>query len=294
MDDKKLIQITLGIETPWHVKEIELNTSKKRIDIYLDFTKGTKFPCPICNELCEIHDTKERTWRHLDFFNYESYLHARVPRTKCKEHGVKLVDLPWIRSNTGFTLFFEALVVTMSNVMPVSAVADMVNINEESVWRILAHYVNKAHENVDLSNIDTIGVDEISVRKRHQYVTLFYDLKKARVIHIEPSKKETVFKGFKKMIANKMNPEQIKYISIDMSTSFRSGAKKYFPNAKVVYDKFHVIKLMNDTIDKIRRKELRTNELLGKTRFIWLKNPKNLNVHEKKKLYSIRDLDKDS
>ena len=128
MDDKKLIQITLGIETPWYVKEIELNTSKKRMDIYLDFTKGTKFPCSICNELCEIHDTKERTWRHLDFFNYESYLHARVPRTKCKEHGVKIVDLPWTRSNTGFTLFFEALVVTMSNVMPVSSVAEMVNV----------------------------------------------------------------------------------------------------------------------------------------------------------------------
>ena len=291
MDDKKLIQITLVIETPWYVKEIELNTSKKRMDIYLDFTKGTKFPCSICNELCEIHDTKERTWRHLDFFNYESYLHARVPRTKCKEHGVKIVDLPWTRSNTGFTLFFEALVVTMSNVMPVSSVAEIVNINEESVWRILAHYVNKALENVDLSDVDTIGVDEISVKKGHQYVTLFYDFKEARVIHIEAGKGKNVFKGFKEMISKKMETEQIKHISMDMSPSFKSGAKENFPNAKIVYDKFHVIKLMNDTIDKIRRKESKTNKLLEKTRFIWLKNPVNLSERQKKKLYSIKDLD---
>ena len=133
MDDKELIQVALGVRSPWFVKDINLDTSKKRMDIYLDFIKGSRFPCPVCNELSEIHDTKDRIWRHLDFFHYESYLHARVPRTKCKEHSVKVVDLPWSRQNTGFTLFFEALIVAMSDVMPVSAVADMVSLNEESV-----------------------------------------------------------------------------------------------------------------------------------------------------------------
>lgn len=89
MDDKGLIQVALGVQSPWFVEDINLDTSKKRMDIYLDFIKGSRFPCPVCNELSEIHDTKDRIWRHLDFFHYESYLHARVPRTKCKEHGVK-------------------------------------------------------------------------------------------------------------------------------------------------------------------------------------------------------------
>jgi transposase len=144
MDDKGLIKVAFGVQSPWFVKDINLDTST--MDIYLDFIKGSRIPCPVCNELSEIHDTKDRIWRHLDFFHYESYLHARVPRTKCKEHGVKLIDLPWSRQNTGFTLFFEALIVAMSEVMPVSAV-DMVSLNEESVWRILAHYVNKSLEN---------------------------------------------------------------------------------------------------------------------------------------------------
>lgn len=113
MEDKDLIQLALGIMPPWFVKEPNLDTSKKRMDIYLDFTKGSKFACPVCKELCSIHDTKERIWRHLDFFHYETYLHARVPRTNCSEHGVKLIDLPWTRQKTGFTLFFEALVVTL-------------------------------------------------------------------------------------------------------------------------------------------------------------------------------------
>jgi len=291
MDDKGLIQVALGVQSPWFVKDINLNISEKKMDIYLDFIKGSRFPCPVCNELSEIHYTKERIWRHLDFFHYESYLHARVPRTKCKEHGVKLVNLPWSRPNTGFTLFFEALIVAMSDVMPVSAVADMVSLNEESVWRILAHYVKEALENVDLSDVDMIGIDEISVKKGHQYITLFYDFNETRVIHIEPGKGKDALKRFKKVMEDKIEPNQIKYISMDMSPAFISGAKEYFPDAKVVFDKFHVVKMANDTIDKVRRKEYEKNKELGKTRFIWLKNPENLSEREIQKLHSIKNLD---
>ena len=291
MEDKELIQIALGINSPWYVKEIKLNTSHKRMDIYLDFTKGSKFHCPVCNTLNEIHDTKQRTWRHLDFFHYEAYLHARVPRTKCTQHDVKTIDLPWTRPNSGFSLLFEALIIALCKEMPVSAVADISHIHEDSVWRILSHYVDKARENVDLSELDTIGVDEISVKKGHQYITLFYDLKQSRVIHIENGKKREVFKGLRDMISGKIDPEQIKSLSMDMYPAYKGGAKEYFPNAKIAFDKFHIIKLMNDTIDKIRRTEYKTNKLLGKTRFIWLKNPENLCDTEKDRLYSVKDLD---
>lgn len=179
----------------------------------------------------------------------------------------------------------------MSDVMPVSAVADMVSLNEESVWRILAHYVKEALENVDLSDVDTIGIDEISVKKGHQYITLFYDFNETRVIHIEPGKGKDALKRFKKVMEDKIEPNQIKYISMDMSPAFISGAKEYFPDAKVVFDKFHIVKMANDTIDKVRRKEYEKNKELGKTRFIWLKNPENLSEREIQKLHSIKNLD---
>jgi len=90
---------------------------------------------------------------------------------------------------------------------------------------------------------------------------------------------------------DKIEPNQIKYISMDMSPAFISGAKGYFPDAKVVFDKFHVIKMANDTIDKVRRKEYEKNKELGKTRFICLKNPVNLHEREIQKLHSIQNLD---
>lgn len=122
--------------------------------------------------------------------------------------------------------------------MPVSAVADISNIHEDSIWRILAHYVDKARENVDLSELDTIGVDELSVKKDHQYITLFYDLKDSRVIHIEDGKKREVFKGLRDKISEKIDPEQVKYLSMDMYPAYKGGAKEFFPNAKITYDNF--------------------------------------------------------
>jgi transposase len=291
MDDKLLIQMALGITAPWYVKNINLDVSNKRMDIYLDFTRGTKFPCPVCNKLCDLHDTKEKVWRHLDFFHHETYIHARVPRTMCDADGVKLVEVPWTRQNTGFTLFFEALIVAMSKEMSVSSIAELINIHENSVWIILAHYVEEARAKMDLSELDTIGVDEISVKKGHSYVTLFYDLNNSRVIHIENGKKKSVFKNFREVLSRKVDPDNIKYISMDMYPAFKGGAREYFPNAKIVYDKFHIVKMMNDAIDKVRRKEYQTNKELGKTRFMWLKNPENLSDREIAKIRSIKDLD---
>ena len=291
MEDKELIQIALGVSFPWFVKNIDLNTSKKRMDIYLDFTKGTKFPCPVCNKLSDLHDTTEKVCTHLDFFHYETYLHARVPRTKCDEDGVKLADVPWTRQNTGFTLFFEALIVAMSKEMTVSAIAEMINIHEDSVWRILTHYAKEAMSKTDLSDLDTIGVDEISVKKSHSYVTLFHDLNKSGVIHIENGMKKDVFKKFRDFLSKKMNPDNIKYISMDMYPAFKGGAREHFPNAKIVYDKFHIVKMMNDAIDNVRRSEYQSNKELGKTRFMWLKNPENLSDRKIAKIQTIKDLD---
>jgi transposase len=197
MDDKKLMQITLGVPSPWFVKSVELNTSEERIDVYFDFIKGSEFACPICNKPCKIHDTKDRSWRHLPLFHYESYIHARVPRTKCEEHGTKTVVIPWSRSDTGFTSLFEADVLALGKEMSVASVAGRVKIHEESAWRILAYHVNEAIERVDLSQLDTIGVDEISVKKGHKYITLFYDIKNAKVIYIGMGKGKNAIKQFK-------------------------------------------------------------------------------------------------
>jgi transposase len=131
----------------------------------------------------------------------------------------------------------------------------------------MSHYVNQAKEERDISNLETIGVDKIAVKKGHKYVTLLYDIEESRVIHTENGKGKDVFQKFRTEISNKMDHEQIKFISMDMYPAFKSGAKEYFPKAAIVFDKFHVIKMMNDAVDKVRRSETKENHALKKTRF---------------------------
>ena len=250
MKSEELFRKLLGLEDPWVIKVIKFDHQGKRVDIFMDFPSGSKFPCPVCGIPYGVYDTEERTWRHLNIFQYPTYVHAREPRIKCNEHGKKTIDLPWARKGSGFSLHFEAMVVEMCREMPVSAVSRIVEINEDSVCRILKHYVDQARKEQDLSDISVLGIDEFSVEKHHVYVTLFYDIKNSRVIHIERGKESDVFERF-----------ITKHPFLD--PSYISGVREYFPNSSIVFDHFHVIKMMNDTLDRIRRKEARENAILN-------------------------------
>ena len=123
MDELGLFTLALGLSKPWEVVDLKFSKEDGRLDLWIDFAKGAKFPCPSCPETKEgdVHDTLDRTWRHLNFFQYETYLHARVPRIQCGSCGVKQVEVPWARPGSGFTLLFELLVLSLSREMSVAA-----------------------------------------------------------------------------------------------------------------------------------------------------------------------------
>ena len=116
----------VGLVPPWRVDRSEFDAEAGRLDLYLEFPRGARFACPEpqCPEReCPVHDTDAKTWRHLDFFQYQAYLHAKLPRVRCGEHGVRKVAVSWARPESGFTLLFEALLITFAAAMPVAKVA---------------------------------------------------------------------------------------------------------------------------------------------------------------------------
>ena len=136
MRDTQLMQMALSLVDPWVVEDCSFDVSEKRLDIRINFERGGIFACPACGEAgCKAYDTQEKTWRHLDFFQHETYLHAFVPRVSCRKCGIKTADVPWARPGSHFTLLFEALLMAMCKRMPVKGVAEIVKEHDTRIWR---------------------------------------------------------------------------------------------------------------------------------------------------------------
>src|ERR1035438_4871684 len=123
MNENELFQAALGLLPPWLVSRCTFEESAGRLDIHLDFPRGSVFPCPVCGVPCKAYDTDDLTWRHLNFFQHQAFLHARPSRVECSRCGIHRVAVPWARADSSFTLLFEALVVMLAKSMPVLAVA---------------------------------------------------------------------------------------------------------------------------------------------------------------------------
>ena len=184
MNPESLFGLALGIAPPWEVVGVEFSQENKRLDIKIDFNKGATFACPVCETSSPVHDTTEKSWRHLNFFQYEAYLTARVPRVKCPntDCGVKQVPVPWARPGSGFTLLYEALVMALVREMPVKAAAGLLGEHDTRIWRVFDHYVQLARTRADHSAVRRVGIDETSARRGQDYVTFFFDLDQRRLL----------------------------------------------------------------------------------------------------------------
>ena len=118
MTPEALFTAALQLEAGWKVRECRFEGEPRRLLLTLDFEEGKRFGCPQCGKLCPTHDTSIKRWRHLNFFQYECLLEARVPRSNCPEHGVLSVAVPWAREGSGFTFLFEALAMLLCREMP--------------------------------------------------------------------------------------------------------------------------------------------------------------------------------
>jgi transposase len=281
-----LFEIALSIEKPFFIKDIQFDVEKKRLDIFIDFKRGSSFNYK--DEVCKAYDTKDKQWRHLNFFEHECYLNVRVPRIKLGNGKIKLISFPWEGQNSGFTLLFEALVLQLCKAMPVNQVSGIINETDDKLWRMLEKYIEIARGFEDFTELKSIGVDETSKRKHHDYITLFVDLKKRKTIFITEGKSSETVKDFKEDLElHGGNADAIENVSCDMSPAFIKGVKDSLPNAKITFDKFHVLKIINNAVDNVRKQEAKSLGILKHTKYIFLKNNKSLTIKQSKKLAEL-------
>lgn len=291
MDANALFNMALGLSSPWEVKELVFTAESRRLDIRIDFPRGSSFPCPECGEPSKVHDTEEKSWRHLDFFQHSAYLTARVPRCRCDQHGVKQVKVPWARPGSGFTLLFEALLMTLMREMPVNAVARIVGEHDTRLWRLVDHHVEEARRRVDMSEVKAIAVDETAARRGQDYVSLFMDLDRRRLLFgTEGNDQETVEAFRKDLEVHGGSAKRIMEACSDMSQAFIRGLQAQFPNAHLTFDRFHVMQLANKGVDEVRRMEARERPELKRSRYVWLKNRSNLSARQRERLQELQGM----
>ncbi len=286
MDQRELFQAALGIREPWRVSDATFDTDEGRLDLYLDFPRGARFARPEGDEdACPVHDTESKTWRHLDFFQHQAYLHARVPRIVCPVHGTRRVSVPWARQGSGFTLLFEALLLEFAPHMPVAAIARMVCEHDTRIWRVLEHYVEAARAGLDFSEVSRVGVDETSARRGQDYVSLFMDLDAGRVMFATDGRNSATVERFaRELAAHGGQPEQLREVCSDMSPAFIRGIGEHLPEAEITFDRYHVIAELNKAVDEVRKAERKTHPELAGTKYVWLKRPENLSQRQKQTL----------
>lgn len=254
MDANLLFERALGLGNGWKVVKSEMNVAERRLRLWLDFEAGVQFACPQCEQWCPVHDTVEKKWRHLDFWQHRTELRARVPRIKCEAHGVLQTPVPWARPGSGFTLMMEAIILLLCQEMTVSAAASHLGENDTRLWRVLDHYVMEAHRKKDWSQVTRIMVDETSARRGHRYVTVVLDADSHDLLLLVEGRSGAAIAEFARaMPAHQACPEQITHVVMDMSPAYIAGAEKAFPKARIVFDLFHIMKLAGEALDEVRK-----------------------------------------
>ena len=294
---KQLFELALNIQDPWFIKDIQFDSENKRLDIHVDFHKGSVFHYESAkdniNGEFKAYDTQEKQWRHLNFFEHECYLHARVPRVKVHGSNVRRIDPPWSGLSKGFTMLFEALVLQLASHMPVHTVSKIIKESDYKIWSMLERYVSKALANNDYSQLTAVGMDETSKRKGHDYITLFVDLQQKKTIFITEGKNQETVKAFADDLrTHNGKPEAITDVSCDMSPAFIRGITDHLPNAKITFDRFHIMKVLNTAVDQVRKQEVLLQSILKGHKYIFLKNKSNLTIkqHQTRQELSISKL----
>jgi len=296
METKKLLTTVLGLkDSGWYIDVIDLDEKCQIVTLDLKYCKGLELICPECgtSNNGHIYDHIEREWRHKDLYEYETILKAKVPRVHCKKCGkVTMVNVPWANKMMRITFGFERILVNSCVLMTISDTCKLHNVSYYTVVNALERKIATLRDQKHYADVSIMGIDEIAMRKGHEYLTIIYDLVKSEVIWVG---KERGYKTVKEFIAwfGEDKFKAIQYFSCDMWDPFIKAITEYHDASKIVFDKFHIKKHLNDAVDEVRRAENKSlikneNEDLKSTKYIWLKNPENLTSHQRETFNQLK------
>jgi transposase len=298
MTPEKLFHELLGLGLNWEVTESRFE--RESGTVFLEIRERPSLwesaRCPRDGGLVFCYDhTEALTWRHLNVFQHHCEITCRLPRGKCRQCGhVFRVRPPWEGLSIHFTKEFEAFALLLMREMPMAKVAEVTGESDMRLWRMLFKHIDGAYAQADFCNVCCVGVDEMSLRRGHEYISVFADLVAKRVIFATEGCDKETWKAFVQALeAHNGHRHAITQVSMDMSAAYEGGVKENCHNAQVVFDKFHVIANASKRVEQVRRAEVRLGDqdirdALRKSQWLWRKNPENHNEQEQIRLVQIQ------
>jgi transposase len=283
MEDTELYAILLGIKMPWTVKEVKVDKTAEQIDVTVSEVAGSEFKCAGCGKSAAVYDhTEEQIWRHLDTCQYRTYLHVRLPRTKCIIDGVKQILAPWAEPRSQFTRLYEGQLIDVLKECDVTGGTRLTNTSWDELWGVLCRAVARGLARKEKRVPEYIGIDEKSVGKGQNYESIVCDIDKGTVeCVIDDRTKESLESYWKQFTQEEL--KGVKAIAMDMWDPYIAATKACVPGAdeKIVFDRFHATKQVTEAVDMVRRGEHKAltdcgDARLKWTRHLWLWNEENV------------------
>jgi transposase len=250
--------------------------------------------CGCCGrKVDQGYDARARGWRHLDFAGMRVELRYRIRRVNCSSCGVQTELVPWAEPGSSFTRDFEDLVALLAQKTDKTTICELMGIAWETVGNIARRVVERRGPADLLDGLQRIGIDEISYKRHHNYLTIVTDHVRRRVVWVGVGRSKETLESFFAVLGAE-RAAQLQLFSIDMLQSYIDVVCQRAPRAKIVFDRFHLQRLAQDAVDKVRRDQVREQrgteegKALKKTRWALLKRPWNVNVEESRKLSEVQ------
>lgn len=282
MFSEEFFDLLLNFGSDWKVDKVTVNNESDEVDVYVSYI-GLTAESPESLELCGIYDHRtNRRWRHLDTMQFKTYINCEVPRVKSSQ-GVKTIKVPWADNYERHTYLFERLTIDLLKATKnQTQTSKLLRCGFNIVNRIIHGSVERGLERRPKNGIFTnLSIDEKSFKKGHSYVTVVSTPLTGSVIDVCEGRDKASTKALLEKIVAPEQRDNVKTISMDMWKAYQSSVEEVFTKAKVVHDRFHLIKYLNDAIDKVRRREVKQHKGLKNSRFALLKNKENLTDKQK-------------
>ena len=226
--------------------------------------------CSRCGQLCAAsQDLVLCRWRHLDLGAQRCYVVARLRRVKCRDCGVRVEAVPWARGPR-FTRDFEDVVAFLAQQMAKAPIARLMRIAWDTVGAIVERVVAERLDPGRLDGLRLLGVDEVSYRRRHRYLTVVADHDTGRIVWVRKGRNSATLQAFFTELGERR--ASIRAVSIDMSGEYQRALREAVPHAEICFDPFHVVRVGADAVDQVRRDEWNAHERSHTPTGRWVKH----------------------